>query len=172
VDERRHHQGPSQSEDHPSLLHPRSSRRWTLAVFDAPEEQLVEELDRLRNVGWGPGFQGELVRVKSKTDKLTRAENQEPGTGLTLEKDELEEWLVARKALMVCREIVRTEKSYREGLIKLQRGEVSFVAFTAKPLVEPPLIIYLQDSEPAITAPVAIPSCSDFYLASIQRSTR
>ncbi|KAF8514739.1 hypothetical protein JB92DRAFT_3142991 [Gautieria morchelliformis] len=129
VDEHRHHYGPSQSEDHPSLLHPRSIRRWTLAVFDAPDEQLVEELDRLRNVGWAPGFQGELVRVKNETNNPTRAENQEPDTGLTLEKDELEEWLVARKALMICREIVRTEKSYREGLIKLQRGKVSFVYF-------------------------------------------
>lgn len=114
-----------QSQDLPSLLHSGSSRRWTLAVFDAPEEQMVEELDRLRNVGWGPGFQGELVRVKSRYVKNADTNDQEHGPVASMEKEELEEWLAARKALMVCREIVRTEKSYREGLIKLQRGEVS-----------------------------------------------
>lgn len=120
-----HHHNLSQSQEFSSLLCSGSSRRWTLAVFDAPEEQMVEELDRLRNVGWGPGFHGELIRVKNRSLNNINANNHKHKRGESLEKEELEKWLVARKALMVCREIVRTEKSYREGLIKLQRGEVS-----------------------------------------------
>ena len=92
----------------------------------------MEELDRLRDVGWGPGFQGELVRVKGKA---VTTMNQEQDTGASLEKDELEKWLIARKALMVCREIARTEKSYREGLVRLQRGEVSICLFAYTPFL-------------------------------------
>ncbi|KAF8585141.1 hypothetical protein K439DRAFT_1084974 [Ramaria rubella] len=116
---------PLGNTDRPSFLRSQSNRRWTLAVSEAPEEELVEELDRLRDVGWSLGFQGELIRVKDKRVKAQSDDGDPPGqaTGINWEKEELEEWLVARKALMVCREIVRTEKSYREGLVRLQRGE-------------------------------------------------
>jgi len=72
------------------------------------------------------GFQGELFRREERivTDGENTIVGAESASGWG--KEEMEEWLVARKALLVCREIVRTEKTYQEGLDKLQRGEVNF----------------------------------------------
>lgn len=85
------------------------------------DERLVQELDRLRGIGWGLGFQGELVRVKHGG----RASDDGSGdVSVKWEKDELEEWLIARRALMLCREIVRTERNYREGIVRLQHSKV------------------------------------------------
>ncbi|KAF8527549.1 hypothetical protein BU17DRAFT_61682 [Hysterangium stoloniferum] len=123
----------------PSFLRTVSNRRWTVAVSDASEEALLAELERLRSVGWGLGWSGELIdhaHAHQKRERLSGevGEKGEPGEG-TAEgqeeepercewgKVETEAWLSARQALMVCREIVRTETTYREGLEKLRRGE-------------------------------------------------
>lgn len=131
----------------PSFLRSPSNRRWTLAVSETPEDELVEELERLRRTGWALGFQGELVKIKgeevsSRSTDLD-AESMKLNGGMAngyqasssslgnapshvkWRKEEMEEWLIARKALLVCREIVRTEKTYRESLETLQRGEVN-----------------------------------------------
>ncbi|GJJ13357.1 hypothetical protein Clacol_007609 [Clathrus columnatus] len=128
----------------PSFLRTPSNRRWTLAVSETPEEELLAELERLRRVGWALGFQGELVKVRNEEERRsidlnieTEAESRADGNGgqmshptpgnrspnVKWRKEEMEQWLVARKALLVCREIVRTEKTYCEGLEMLQRGE-------------------------------------------------
>ncbi|KIJ53476.1 hypothetical protein M422DRAFT_241718 [Sphaerobolus stellatus SS14] len=118
--------GPNQllGPGRPSFLRTQSNRRWTLAVSETPEDQLLHELDRLRSIGWGLGFQGELFR---RDERMPGVDGINDVGGVNVgekwRKEEMEEWLGARKALLVCREIVRTEKTYREGLIKLQRGE-------------------------------------------------
>jgi len=108
----------------PSFLRTQSNRRWTLAVSETPEDELVKELDRLRSIGWGLGFQGEIFRMEDRNGV-----SEGEGSGNGWKKEEMDEWLVARKALLVCREIVRTEKTYKEGMEKLQRGEVSIFLF-------------------------------------------
>lgn len=137
---------PVSSETRPSFLRSPSNRRWTLAVSETPENELVEELERLRRIGWALGFQGELVKVKGEEEVKNgdldmevvtetngnvtgRRQESNPSSSsipsnVKWRKEEMEQWLIARKALLVCREIVRTEKTYREGLETLQRGGV------------------------------------------------
>lgn len=143
----------SSSETRPSFLRSPSNRRWTLAVSETPENELVEELERLRRIGWALGFQGELVKVKNEDLDMEvvtetngnvtgrrQVSNPNPSSGsipsnVKWRKEEMEQWLVARKALLVCREIVRTEKTYREGLETLQRGGVSIRTCTGNIMI-------------------------------------
>ncbi|OCB86166.1 hypothetical protein A7U60_g6755 [Sanghuangporus baumii] len=131
----------------PSLLRTESNRRWTVAIADVPDDLFIEELERLRRMGLRAGDihsvcsvshagyalssrkeahrgyldGGEHLEVK-QTGKLSTPDAvliQQVDT-----EDEME-WLFARRAILCCRELVRTERSYQERLQELADGNVS-----------------------------------------------
>lgn len=109
----------------PSFLRSESNRRWTVAVAEVPDELLVAELERLRKMGMRAGevhgirsptfFADEGVHSNSNTArKLKKLDN---GTTTVAEEVEDEiEWGYARRAILCCRELVRTERSYQARL--------------------------------------------------------
>ncbi|KAL5518732.1 hypothetical protein ACEPAH_415 [Sanghuangporus vaninii] len=131
----------------PSLLRTESNRRWTVAVADVPDDIFIKELERLRRMGLRAddihsvcsvshaGYAlssrkegrrgyldgGEHLEVK-QTEKSSTPDAvliQQVDT-----EDEME-WLFARRAILCCRELVRTERSYQERLQELADGNVS-----------------------------------------------
>jgi len=116
----------------PSFLRSESNRRWTVAVADVPDDMLVAELDRLRKMGMRAGevhgvrplipFSGEMM-VEGKDGKLKVIENGAATIVEEVEEDEIE-WGFARRAILCCRELVRTERSYQARLQDLFDGNV------------------------------------------------
>ena len=137
--------GPSDVLPHkrPSILRTESNRRWTVAVADVPDDFFVEELERLRKIGRLRAVDVHGVR-KVRTEQVHTIEVDSNGnmeTGIeVIEKTEKEErhslviqnwspeeeseWLHARRAIMCCRELVRTERSYQARLQELYNGNV------------------------------------------------
>ena len=144
-----------QSLRRPSFLSSESSRRWTVAVAEVPDDLFVEELERLRRMGLRAG---ELHGVEPKSTYYhslnslnTRASTIGPESGqqhllgghmevhepkkanitdstVVVEEFDVEdemEWIHARRAILCCRELVRTERSYQARLQDLADGNVS-----------------------------------------------
>ncbi|THH05228.1 hypothetical protein EW145_g4950 [Phellinidium pouzarii] len=143
----------------PSLLRTESNRRWTVAVADVPDDLFIEELERLRRMGLRAGdvhgvqdtrdhhmhpvrtLPGPImsetrsevpahrhVNINHSEDSKLADWNtvivQEVGV-----EDELE-WLSARRTILCCRELVRTERSYQARLQDLADGSVSDIVPT------------------------------------------
>ncbi|KZT72901.1 hypothetical protein DAEQUDRAFT_808867 [Daedalea quercina L-15889] len=139
---------------------PMAMRRWTLAMADVPDEVLVQELDKLRKGAvtrkargkshtpaqsdsghtvesnysvspsspWRPGVQ---FRLGSDSDSEDEGDIEEDEIleGFENEADE-EEWKKARRALLCCRELVRTERSYQARLRELLNAQSSHPFFS------------------------------------------
>ncbi|KAL5534478.1 hypothetical protein ACEPAG_940 [Sanghuangporus baumii] len=131
----------------PSLLRTVSNRRWTVAVADVPDDLFIEELERLRRMGLRAGDIHSVRSVSHAGYALSSRKEAHRGhldDGEHLEvkqtgkpntpdavliqqvdtEDEME-WLYARRAILCCRELVRTERSYQERLQELADGNVS-----------------------------------------------
>ncbi len=130
------------SSQRPSFLRSESNRRWTVAVADVPDDMLVAELERLRKMGMRAGevhgvrpqipFSEEMMIERSKHGKL--GENGTATIAEEVEADEIE-WGFARRAILCCRELVRTERSYQARLQDLFDGNVrifSFIVFVSR----------------------------------------
>ncbi|KAI5121309.1 hypothetical protein M0805_003776 [Coniferiporia weirii] len=145
----------SQSSKRPSLLRTESNRRWTVAVADAPDDLFIEELERLRRMGLRAGDVHGIRNTRHQHVQSTNASTMEDAYGELpmhaiseghldinqLEKSKLaerntvviqevdaedeSEWLCARRAILCCRELVRTERSYQARLQELVDGSVS-----------------------------------------------
>lgn len=131
----------------PSILRTESNRRWTVAVADVPDDFFIEELERLRRMGrlhaddlhgvrTVQAEQVETVEVASIKDghgkwstqvdivKKTEREERHSVVMHTISPEEESEWLHARRAILCCRELVRTERSYQARLQELVDGNV------------------------------------------------
>lgn len=128
----------------PSFLRSESNRRWTVAVAEVPDEIFVEELERLRRMGMRAGElhassdrlveQGVPLYARSsarqqdcmswKVDVSKMALSDSTMAVELVEEDDLE-WIDARRALLCCRELVRTERSYLARLQELVEGNVN-----------------------------------------------
>ncbi|EJD04202.1 uncharacterized protein FOMMEDRAFT_27963 [Fomitiporia mediterranea MF3/22] len=133
----------------PSLLRTESNRRWTVAVADVPDDLFIEELDRLRRMGLRAGDIHGFHNVMQTSHTLPPSAAARKGSGggkntETLEASQLQrnkssntvlvqeigvedemEWLHARRAILCCRELVRTERNYQERLQDLANCNVS-----------------------------------------------
>ena len=115
-----------------------------MAVADVPEDLLLEELERLRRMGLragdihgvrsvvraGESYGGEACG--ETPDRFVREEAKEIRRTSTvnavyiqqIESEEETDWLYARRAILCCRDLVRTERSYQERLMELVNGNV------------------------------------------------
>ncbi|KAH8120073.1 hypothetical protein DFH11DRAFT_1539299 [Phellopilus nigrolimitatus] len=135
----------------PSLLRTESNRRWTVAVADVPDDLFLEELERLRRMGLRAGevhsnqnqsaspFTPPVIVGRYETHTCVNvgrhSETNWPEKGKMVERNTVivqevgaedeTEWLHARRAIMCCRELVRTERSYQARLQELADGSVS-----------------------------------------------
>lgn len=122
----------------PSFLRTESQRRWTVAVADVPDDLLIEELERLRRLGMRAG---EVHGNPSETNAYSLEDmhasmsdecvpvvdsayasdfnHDAPGHG------DDQEWAFARRAMLCCRDLVKTERTYQERLQDLARKQVS-----------------------------------------------
>lgn len=136
----------------PSFLRTESNRRWTVAVADVPDDLFIEEFERLRRMGLRVGeVLGQKLSqtslnstmkanaVHAVSDKRSEVEMHDAGHYVTVDQlekrdsavvevhlaaeDELE-WTHARRAIMCCRELVRTERSYQARLQELADAQV------------------------------------------------
>lgn len=113
-------------------------RGWTLAMAmtddDVTDEVLVEELEKMRK-GHVPDhqFHPSSAWMRQSRHGLSRSMSDVPSQSHDLNKayttdgHDLEDaatWHTARRALLCCRELVRTEKRYQEELRALMDGEV------------------------------------------------
>ena len=132
----------------PSILRTESNRRWTVAVADVPDDMFIEEFERLRRMGMRTG---EVHGVQAKhshasllmptrtndiSNEEIEAQAHDAGRHVPTEQTDKEfevitiedelEWTHARKAIMCCRELVRTERSYQTRLQELLEEQVKF----------------------------------------------
>lgn len=129
------------------MSHIELKRGWTLAMAMADDgvtdEVLVEELEKMRRKS-GPEQQYRLSRTwmrqsppKPGHTRSATTTNASEGTvhlqlhdlnrATSIDVSDAEEaatWHIARRALLCCREIVRTEKRYQEELKALLDGDV------------------------------------------------
>lgn len=107
----------------PKFLHQPSTgthRRWTVAVSEIPDDgDFLKELDR------------QLARGQGSSRGAIDSSSEDP---LALGVTEDGRWSVARKAMLCVREIVRTEKSYQNHLIRISEDEVRFSPFSMRSL--------------------------------------
>lgn len=125
----------------PSFLRTESNRRWTVAVAEVPDELFVEELDRLRRMGMragevhgagigGYGYGSDFGNDEDPVEKARAPAHYEPDgaaqplPGTLSEAEDDSEWVNARRAMLCCRELVRTERSYLARLQQLIDGDV------------------------------------------------
>ncbi|KAH9912166.1 hypothetical protein B0H21DRAFT_774059 [Amylocystis lapponica] len=135
-------------------------RRWTLAMSDVSDDMLVQELDKLRkdtgrvvgtrpvktghrsqsghwhealsksmrdqthSIVYGASVQGEPQWSKGGRGRDTRGvpEGDDP--------EAEEEWKTARRALLACRELVRTERNYQARLQELLAAQSKHPMFS------------------------------------------
>jgi hypothetical protein len=106
-------------------------RRWTLAtaVTDdgITDEALVEQLERLRSNGEGEkvdkdnvygGPQAMLRRARRSFSRYRSIPSPTPTIGMS----DGPVWKIARRALLTCRELIRTERSYLAQIHLLLSG--------------------------------------------------
>lgn len=103
----------------PSFLRTESNRRWTVAVAEVPDEMFMEELERLRRMGLRAG------EVHGSDRHAEKKKTEAGGAAITEEVEDDSEWIDARRAILCCRELVRTERSYQARLQELADGNVS-----------------------------------------------
>ena len=130
----------------PSFLRTESNRRWTVAVADVPDELLIEELERLRREGMRAGevhgdpsrsrvhsLQGMHAAVSEESAAMDESADVSEVTHGAPGLEEEQEWVFARGAILCCRELVRTERTYQERLQDLAHDEVCYI-FVVYPL--------------------------------------
>jgi hypothetical protein len=127
---------------------PEPNRRWTFAMAmadeDVTDEVLVEQLERMRSGaslqgGMDHPFHSSLVWMQHSSrhgDSPPARSFSSPNVhdaflhphvlprSQTTDFEDATAWPTARKALLCCREIVRTEKRYMDELKALINGEV------------------------------------------------
>lgn len=123
-----------------------------MAVADVPDDLFIEEFERLRRMGLRVGeVLGQKLSqtslnstmkanaVHAVSEKRSEVEMHDAGHHVTVDQlekhdsavvevhlaseDELE-WTHARRAIMCCRELVRTERSYQARLQELADAQV------------------------------------------------
>ncbi|KZS92876.1 hypothetical protein SISNIDRAFT_549915 [Sistotremastrum niveocremeum HHB9708] len=88
-----------------------STRRWTLAVTtQVPDEVVVQDFDNWRSSS------SLAVRSNESSD----AEDSVSSKVLVSDQQEDENWKSVRRALFVCRELVRTERNYLQYLQEME----------------------------------------------------
>ena len=108
-----------------------------MAVADVPDDLFIEELERLRRMGLRAGDIHGIQKsssanyaIKDSSDRLLdtkRMERMSTQAVLVQEigvEDEMD-WLRARRAILCCMDLVRTERSYQERLQELADSNVS-----------------------------------------------
>lgn len=133
--------GIQQASQRPSFLRSESNRRWTVAVADVPDDMLVAELERLRKMGMRAGevhgvrppmplpFSEDMIEMKGgRHGNLKDIENGTATIVEEVDEDEIE-WGFARRAILCCRELVRTERTYQARLQDLYDGNVCNLYF-------------------------------------------
>lgn len=114
----------------PHLPHRQSSasaKRWTLAVNHIPDDsEFLKEIDDLRR------SRQELASASRRTSFRKTIEGDvaedEPCSDDEFEGDGSDEegvWMKARRAMLTVREMMRTETSYRNHLVRLWEADVS-----------------------------------------------
>jgi hypothetical protein len=129
-----------------------SIRRWTLAMADVPDEVLVQELEKMRMEGreqssFKHGTKAKETdkgkgewRIGGEDDDASSDEDDSPEQSTAMHQSQSSssshapmltsalddrEWKTARRALLCCRELVRTERNYQARLRQLLSGETS-----------------------------------------------
>ena len=115
-----------------------------MAIAEASEELFVAELDRLRRMGMRArevhgviSFPAEkiapdLLNLDALDQNINHIafepNNSEIWPASTESPEDEEEWMHARRALLSCRELVRTERVYEENMQHLAEGDVRFTS--------------------------------------------
>lgn len=116
-----------------------------MAVADVPDDFFVEELERLRRIGRLHARDVHAIRTVQTERTQTvgvvsiKDEHEDQSTQINIieeteehcsvvrqpvDPEEESEWLHARRAILCCRELVRTERSYQARLQELLDGNV------------------------------------------------
>ena len=133
----------------PSFLRTESNRRWTVAVADVPDELLIEEIEYLRRLGMrADELHGNPDRRKmhslynlrsSMNGEYEGNHDMEESAEVsslkhtdtdTTELTEEEEWIYAQRAILCCKELIRTERTYQHRLWELAHNQVGYTTTT------------------------------------------
>ena len=163
------------AEEHMSHIELKRGLTLAMAMADdgLTDEVLVEELEKMRRKS-DPDQQYQLSRVWMRQPKAGHVRSattnvNEGNVRLQLhnlsratsigdnDAEEAATWNIARRALLCCREIVRTEKRYQEKLRALLDGDVRITPLNLIIV----LIVYLTDNDNSPVTYADIFTCTD-----------